>query len=213
MTKTAESLPAFKKLETTEEKAEFIEDFLNNNMDMLTIQSKYRNTAGEQEARDVQNRINMSKEERQRKLPFIKNEDTIYVQNEVENNSNKLYNADRGDINERQTNQRNDRRRVQELLEIYEQGKRNENTDYEKLYGIKKGEEVTERKVKEEIIKYADKYQKSSLTVEEKKLKNIINQLNGDVIFYEYGQENYFQGLSNKNTFYIDSWTLTSSCI
>lgn len=78
LTRTAESLPAFKQLKTTKEKAEFVEMFLDNNMDILTIQSKYRNTAGEQEARDVENRISMSKEKRKQTLPFIKNEDTVY---------------------------------------------------------------------------------------------------------------------------------------
>lgn len=149
----------------------------------------------------------------QSKLSFAgrnsNNANTAYSEKQedkiVENASNKLYNNSRGGVNGKQANQQNDRRRVQGLLEIYEKGQRDENTDYEKLYGIKANEQVTEKEVKESIIKYADKYQKKNLSADERQLKDIINNLNGNVVFYEYGKENYFQGLSNKNTFYIDT--------
>lgn len=149
----------------------------------------------------------------QSKLSFTgrnsNNTNTVHLEREkdkiVENASNKLYNNRRGGVNGKQENQQNDRRRVQGLLEIYEKGQRDENTDYEKLYGIKANEQVTEKEVKESIIKYANKYQKKNLSADERQLKDIINNLNGNVIFYEYGKENYFQGLSDKNTFYIDT--------
>lgn len=149
----------------------------------------------------------------QSKLSFTgrnsNNTNTVHLEREkdkiVENASNKLYNNRRGGVNGKQENQQNDRRRVQGLLEIYEKGQRDENTDYEKLYGIKANEQVTEKEVKESIIKYANKYQKKNLSADERQLKDIINNLNGNVVFYEYGKENYFQGLSDKNTFYIDT--------
>lgn len=48
-------------------------------------------------------------------------------------------------MNAKQTNQRNDRRRVQGFLELYEKGKRNEKMDYERLYEIKENEAVIEK--------------------------------------------------------------------
>ena len=101
--------------------------------------------------------------------------------------------------------QSNDRRRVQGLLELYEKGQRYGDSNSEKLYGIKETEEVTERKVKHDLISYANQNKKRQLTSIEQKLKQTINDLGGEVVFYEYGPENYFQGLADKNTFYIDS--------
>ena len=44
----------------------------------------YKNTAGEQEARNVQDRLEMSAEEKKQNMPFVKNEKTVYAEdNEV----------------------------------------------------------------------------------------------------------------------------------
>lgn len=138
------------------------------------------------------------------------------LNNILANNQQTVYNntESEGGINEEQSiksteqnqiNQRNDRRRVQGLLELYQAGETNGTASSEKLYGIKRQEEVTEQRVKETLIDYANKYNKKSLNENETKLKNIINKLGGDVVFYEYGQKNYFQGLANKDKFYIDT--------
>lgn len=103
-TEYAESLPAFEKLKTATEKAEFVENFVKNNVDKYTIYSNYRNTAGEQEARNAQERINMKDEYRKRKMPFIKNEETVYAQKSEknyhisENFSNEIDKSLRGEI-------------------------------------------------------------------------------------------------------------------
>lgn len=74
-------------------------DFLNNRAEISY--NLYRNTAGEQEARNVQDRIKLSSEEKKNTLPFIKNENTVYAKDSnesfsqkqtVENKANKVYN-------------------------------------------------------------------------------------------------------------------------
>ena len=40
----------------------------------------YRNTAGEQQARDVQKRMNMTSEERKKTMPFVKDKNTVFVE-------------------------------------------------------------------------------------------------------------------------------------
>lgn len=49
----------------------------------------YRNTAGEQEARNVQNRIKLSSGEKKNTLPFIKDENTVYAKDSNESFSQK----------------------------------------------------------------------------------------------------------------------------
>ena len=106
--------------------------------------------------------------------------------------------------NNRRT-QQYDRRRVQELFELYERGQRNETTDYGELQENQGREKITESTLKRGIIDYASKYAKNNLTPIESNLKSIINNLGGDVVFYEYGNENYHQGLADGKTFYIDT--------
>lgn len=90
--KTAENLPAYKNLKTIEEKNEFIENFIENNLDESTLYSMYRNTAGEQEARNVQDRIDMSSKEKKKRMPFIKNEETVYA--DIDSNESYHINKD-----------------------------------------------------------------------------------------------------------------------
>lgn len=135
------------------------------------------------------------------------NQETLYNNsNESESGYNEFTNKER--YREEQNsggNQQYDKRRVQELFEKYQTGESAE-TSSSGQYETKKGQStVTERQLKETLINYAEKYKKSKLNNNEQKLSNIVQKLGGNVIFYEYGKDNLFQGLSNTNTFYIDT--------
>lgn len=111
-----------------------------------------------------------------------------------------------GGINEesRRTKQ-DDKRRVQELFEKYERGKTNGASNIKELFRNQETRGITEQEVKKTLIDYANKYSKTELNENEIKLKNIINNLGGNVVFYEYGNNNIFEGLADKSTFYIDT--------
>lgn len=131
----------------------------------------------------------------------------------VANNQEALYNSNesRGDINAyKERYKEHDRRRICGLLALYERGERNGTSSSEKFYGIKATEEVSERTVKKTLIDYANKYRKDNLTKRELYLSNIIKSLGGNVNFYEFGNNNYFQGLADGKTFYIDTLGDTS---
>lgn len=135
------------------------------------------------------------------------NQETLYNNsNESESGYNEFTNKER--YREEQNsggNQQYDKRRVQELFEKYQTGESAE-TSSSGQYETKKGQStVTERQLKETLINYAEKYKKNKLNNNEQKLSNIVQKLGGNVIFYEYGKDNLFQGLSNTNTFYIDT--------
>ena len=108
-----------------------------------------------------------------------------------------------GDINGGE--KENDSRRVQGFLELYRTGQENGTRDSEKIYGIKESEKIDKRAVKQELINFANKYYKKQLSKEEQALKQIIEKNGGKVIFYEFGAGNYYQGLADKNTIYIDT--------
>lgn len=126
----------------------------------------------------------------------------------IENNQQTLYNnieSESGTNENSRGIEQDDKRRVQELFKEYQRGQNNGATNSQELRGNQIQQNVTESTIKQELINYADKYQKNNLTEKENKLKNIINNLGGDVIFYEYGNENFYQGLANKEKFYIDT--------
>lgn len=86
---------------TGEEYIKNLEEFINNSENAEEINKLkemydksyphryadelYRNTAGEQEARDVQNRIKLSSEEKKQRLPFVKDKFTVYAEKSKEN--------------------------------------------------------------------------------------------------------------------------------
>lgn len=111
-----------------------------------------------------------------------------------------------GGINEesRRTKQ-DDKRRVQELFEKYQRGETNGASNIKELFRNQETRGITEQEVKKTLIDYANKYSKTELNENEIKLKNIINNLGGNVVFYEYGNNNIFEGLADKSTFYIDT--------
>ncbi len=128
--------------------------------------------------------------------------------NSIDNKQNLLYNMNESESGTNENSrgiEQDDKRRVQELFKEYQRGQNNGATNSQELRGNQIQQNVTESTIKQELINYADKYQKNNLTEKENKLKNIINNLGGDVIFYEYGDENFYQGLANKEKFYIDT--------
>lgn len=130
------------------------------------------------------------------------------INNNIANNLKTLYNNNKSEsgINENSRRiEQNDKRRVQELFELYERGQTNGTTNSKELLRNQEQKTIGERELKTGLIKYADEYAKTNLTEQETKLRNIINKLGGDVVFYEYGNENYYQGLANNKKFYIDT--------
>lgn len=101
--------------------------------------------------------------------------------------------------------QQNDKRRVQELFEKYQRGETDGTSNSKELLRNQETRGITEQEVKKTLIDYANKYSKTELNENEIKLKNIINNLGGNVVFYEYGNNNIFEGLADKSTFYIDT--------
>ena len=101
--------------------------------------------------------------------------------------------------------QQNDKRRVQELFEKYQRGEIDGASNSKELLRNQETRGITEQEVKKTLIDYANKYSKTELNENEIKLKNIINNLGGNVVFYEYGNNNIFEGLADKSTFYIDT--------
>ena len=135
-------------------------------------------------------------------------EELITNQNNIANNQETLYNTTESEsgVNEDSGGiKQNDKRRVQELLEKFERGQGYGSSNSQELRSNQIQQDITEGTVKQEIINYAKKYEKNNLTEQELKLKNIINNLGGNVVFYELGIENIFPGLANTNEFYIDT--------
>lgn len=140
-------------------------------------------------------------------VPKANNEGS-FSKNNIANNQEEVYNNNESEsgINENSRGiEQDDKRRVQELFKEYQRRQNNGATNSQELRGNQIQQNVTENTIKQGLINYADKYQKNNLTEKENKLKNIINKLGGDVIFYEYGNENFYQGLANNEKFYIDT--------
>lgn len=101
--------------------------------------------------------------------------------------------------------EQDDKRRIQELFEQYERGQEYGSSSSQELRSNQSQQDIAEGTIKQELINYAKKYQKTTLTEQESKLKNIINKLGGDVVFYEVGDTNIYPGLANTKEFYIDT--------
>ena len=145
---------------------------------------------------------------------FANNQQTVYNNTESEggiNGQNQFTNKQEISKQYEQSNrqnriiQQNDKRRVQELFEKYQRGETDGTSNSKELLRNQETRGITEQEVKKTLIDYANKYSKTELNENEIKLKNIINNLGGNVVFYEYGNNNIFEGLADKSTFYIDT--------
>lgn len=174
---------------------------INQKNNVINKQSIETNKTAENGNIEQNNAVLETKQEN-----IVRNNETL--QNQLENKENTMYNnvESDGEVNENSGGiESNDKRRVQELLALYERGQGDASTSGQKLSGTQTSTTIEEKQVKQGVIDYADKYAKKNLTNKEIELKNIINKLGGDVVFYEFGKENYYQGLANSNKFYIDS--------
>lgn len=130
-----------------------------------------------------------------------------YINPSLVNNKEMLYNGLAGgnkNENDRRS-QQYDKRAISRLFEEYRTGKEINATSPKSSFTRKEGQiNVTEKELKLALIDYANKYKKIDLNPTEQELKSIINYLNGDVVFFEFGDDNFYQGLANKEVFYID---------
>lgn len=183
----------------------------NNNIWKEYLENNFESTGTRTNLKDI--RVPISKENLQ-KINLANNGQTVYNNTESEGGINgQSQFTNKQEISEQfeQSNgqsriiQQNDKRRVQELFEKYQRGETNGASNSKELLRSHETRGITEQEVKKTLIDYANKYSKTELNENEIKLKNIINNLGGNVVFYEYGNNNIFEGLADKNTFYIDT--------
>ena len=120
----------------------------------------------------------------------------------VANQQQEMYNNTESEVNANVENQRkHDRGRITQLFELLE-GR--EGTNAKNNNGVLENK-TTNAEVKQELINYANKYNKQTLNNQEQYYSNLIKNLGGNVVFYEFGKKNGFPGMSDTNTIYIDS--------